>query len=213
MRPACCPSPRFWLLILGLPLTAVLAVLAAARLTGGPARSSLGIADDAPERLRAPELDGGVGWVNSAGPIKIHRDLKGKIVVLDFWTLCCINCIHTLPDLAKLERKYEKELVVIGVHSAKFENEKNTESIRKAVLRYQIKHPVVNDAQMKIWDTYAVRSWPTLVVIDPEGNFRGYTSGEGQYDKLDRYIAKLIEEAKAKKTLDEKPLRFDLAKF
>src|SRR5438067_2557191 len=110
-------------------------------------------------RRAAPELDGGVAWLNTAGPLRM-RDLRGKIVLLDFWTLCCINCIHTLPDLAKLEKKYPNQLVVIGVHSAKFENEKNSESIRKAILRYEITHPVVNDANMKIWDTYGVQSWP-----------------------------------------------------
>src|SRR3569623_934250 len=94
----------------------------------------------------APDFDGGTGWYNTARPIKI-KDLKGKIVIIDFWTLCCINCIHTLPDLARLEKKYEKELVVIGCHSAKFENEKDGESIRKAILRYQIGHPVVNDSK------------------------------------------------------------------
>src|SRR3954466_6658229 len=83
----------------------------------------------------APPLDGGVAWLNTAGPIKL-ADLKGKVVVLDFWTFCCINSIHPRPALAKLEKKYEKELVVIGVHSAKFDNEKVTENIRKAMLRY-----------------------------------------------------------------------------
>src|SRR5262249_53371963 len=85
-------------------------------------------------RIQAPELDGGVAWLNTAGPLKL-RDLHGKIVLLDFWTLCCINCIHTLPDLAKLEKKYANQLVVVGVHSAKFDSEKNSESIRKAILR------------------------------------------------------------------------------
>ena len=82
------------------------------------------------------------------------RTCEGKIVLLDFWTLCCINCMHIIPDLAKLEKKYKNELVIIGVHSAKFENEKNSESIRKAILRYEIKHPVVNDADQKIWGAY-----------------------------------------------------------
>src|SRR5438105_1387081 len=108
-------------------------------------------------RIRAPELDGGVAWLNTAGPLKL-RDLRGKIVLLDFWTLCCINCMHMLPDLARLEKKYPNELVVIGVHSAKFENERNSESIRKAILRYEIAHPVVNDANMRICRRYLVNS-------------------------------------------------------
>src|SRR5262249_5045125 len=104
----------------------------------------------------APALEGGVAWLNTAAPLRI-KDLKGKIVVLDFWTYCCINCIHTLPDLAKLEKKYSKELVVIGVHSPKFDNEKATENIRKAILRYEISHPVINDADRKIWLRYLGR--------------------------------------------------------
>src|SRR5882724_6958690 len=158
----------------------------------------------------APALDGGVAWLNTAGPIKIG-DLKGKVVILDFWTFCCINCIHTLPDLAKLEKKYEKELVVVGVHSAKFENEKVTENIRKAILRYGINHPVVNDADHKIWDRFDVSSWPTLVLIDPEGNYVGYASGEGNYDVIDQAVAQQIKKHTEKKALDPKPLRFDLA--
>ena len=152
-------------------------------------------------------LDGGVDWLNTAAPIHL-KDLRGKIVLLDFWTLCCINCIHTLPDLAKLEKKYANELVVIGVHTAKFENEKNSESIRKAISRYEITHPVVNDAEMRIWNRFDVRSWPTLCLIDPEGNFVGRGSGEGLYESLDAAIAKLIRIHREKKTLDEHPLRF-----
>ncbi len=166
--------------------------------------------DDRDRRIPAPELDGGVAWLNTASPIRL-KDLRGKIVVLDFWTFCCINCIHTLPDLAKLEKKYPNELVVIGVHSAKFANEKNTDAIRKAILRYQIKHPVVNDANMKIWEAYDARSWPSLYLIDPEGYVVGRGSGEGLGEALDREIAKLIKIHKEKKTLNEKPLKFELA--
>src|SRR5437870_4268531 len=114
----------------------------------------------------APELDVGVDWLNTASPVRLH-DLRGKVVVLDFWTFCCINCIHTLPDLAKLEKKYANQIAVVGVHTPKFENEKGTESIRKAILRYEVSHPVVNDADQKIWRSYGVGSWPTLCVIDP----------------------------------------------
>jgi DNA-binding beta-propeller fold protein YncE len=165
-------------------------------------------------RIKAPELEGGVAWLNTAGPIRL-KDLRGKIVVLDFWTLCCINCIHTLPDLAKLEKKYAKEIVVIGVHSAKFKHERETESIRKAILRYEISHPVVNDANMKIWRTYLGEqgSWPTLILIDPEGYVVGGDSGEHLYEVFDRTIAKLIDIHKKKKTLNEKPIKFELARF
>ncbi len=165
------------------------------------------------KKQAAPELEGGIAWLNTGGPLSLKKDLKGKIVLLDFWTLCCINCIHVMPDLTKLERKYPNELVVIGVHSPKFENEKDTNSIRKAILRYQIEHPVINDADHKVWDRYDVDAWPTMVLIDPEGNIVGYISGEGNFDILDKVIEKLVEEHKKKKTLNEKPIRFDLARF
>ncbi|MEZ5950223.1 MAG: thioredoxin-like domain-containing protein [Planctomycetaceae bacterium] len=99
------------------------------------------------------------------------------MVLLDFWTYCCINCMHVLPDLAYLESKYEKELVVIGVHSAKFENEQDSSAIRSAIQRYEIAHPVINDAEMTIWRKYRVRSWPHLVIVDPEGKYIGFVSG------------------------------------
>jgi thiol-disulfide isomerase/thioredoxin len=160
----------------------------------------------------APDLKGGVDWLNSGGPISL-ADLRGKIVLLDFWTLCCINCIHTLPDLAELERIFAEFLVVIGVHTPKFDNEKSSESIRKAILRYEIKHPVVNDADMKIWDAYGADSWPTLVLIDAEGKARRIYSGEGNLPQLKRDIQELIDEGKRKKTIKPGKMRFDLAKF
>jgi DNA-binding beta-propeller fold protein YncE len=163
-------------------------------------------------KIAAPDLDGGVAWLNTGGPISM-KDLKGKVVLLDFWTLCCINCIHCIPDLQKLEKKYPNELVVIGVHSPKFDNERDTKSIRKAIQRYEVRHPVVNDADRKIWNRYEVDSWPTMVLIDPEGNLVGYASGEGNYDILERVVGKVIDEAKKKKTLNEKPIRFDTSKF
>jgi len=162
-----------------------------------------------PKAFPAPELEGGVEWLNSGGPITL-RDLRGKVVLLDFWTFCCINCMHVLPDLAFLEKKYEKELVVIGVHSAKFDNEKETGNIRKAILRYEIEHPVVNDANMTIWRKFQISSWPSLVLIDPEGNYCGVAPGEGNRELLDTVIGRVIAYHKAKGTLDESPVRFDL---
>lgn len=175
--------------------------------------------DDAPEGLENPfprrfklegsELDGGVEWLNASGPISL-QDLRGKVVLVDFWTYCCINCMHILPDLKYLEHKYPKELVVIGVHSAKFDNEKETENIRRAALRYEIEHPIVNDAEMKIWRGFGVRAWPTLVLLDPEGYYCGFISGEGNREPLDAIVAKVIAYHKAKGTLDETPVKFDL---
>jgi DNA-binding beta-propeller fold protein YncE len=156
-------------------------------------------------RVRAPELDGGEGWLNTDGPLSI-RALRGKVVLLDFWTYCCINCLHVLPDLKRLERKHGNALVVIGVHSAKFTNEGDTAHIREAVARHEIEHPVVNDRGFAIWHAYAVRAWPTLLVIDTEGYVIGGVSGEGHYDVLDEVITELIEDARARGRLDTRPL-------
>ena len=162
-----------------------------------------------PGRAPAPSLDGGVEWYNCSGPISL-KELRGKIVVLDFWTYCCINCIHVLPDLKYLEEKYPNELVVIGVHAAKFDNEKVGQNIREAILRYEISHPVVNDANMTIARKYGFRSWPTLVLIDPEGNFVGQQPGEGNRELFDMVIGKMIAYHKSKGTLDDTPVRFNL---
>src|SRR5688500_10247848 len=150
------------------------------------------------QRPAAVDLVGGTDWLNTDKPITL-ADLKGRIVLLDFWTLCCINCIHTLPDLAKLEAKYPGMLVVIGVHSPKFEHEKKTEAIRKAVLKYEIKHPIINDADHKVWKRFRVNAWPTLVVIDPDGNIVARGSGEGLHEALDKLLGELVKEYRAKK--------------
>jgi thiol-disulfide isomerase/thioredoxin len=160
-------------------------------------------------RVRAPGLEGGRGWLNTAAPLSLAA-LRGKVVLLDFWTYGCVNCMHVIPDLKRLEEKYPKQLVVIGVHSAKFENEKETENIRRIVLRYGIEHPVVNDADFRIWNSYAVRAWPTLVLIDPAGYVVGKASGEGHYDVLDKAIGELVEDARLRGTLDEQPLKLAL---
>ncbi|HZE69467.1 MAG TPA: thioredoxin-like domain-containing protein [Pyrinomonadaceae bacterium] len=160
-------------------------------------------------RVRAPELTGGRGWLNTDQPLSIAA-LKGKVILLDFWTYGCINCIHIIPDLKKLEAKYAKQLVVIGVHSAKFENEKQTENIRRIILRYEIEHPVYNDADYSVWQSYGVRAWPTQVVIDPAGYVVGAVSGEGNYELIDKVVAKLVNEFRARGELNEEPLKLTL---
>lgn len=154
-------------------------------------------------------LDGGTEWLNCSEPIDL-KDLRGKVVLLDFWTYCCINCIHVMPDLKYLEDKYGDQLVVIGVHSAKFDNEKDSKNIRDAILRYEIKHPVVNDSNMTIWNRFGARSWPTLALIDPEGKFVGKQGGEGHRELFDDIIGRLVKYHRWKGTLNEKPMKFDL---
>jgi DNA-binding beta-propeller fold protein YncE len=205
------PSHRPLAVAVGAAIFTALVVLVLSANLEAPADAATPAAPQGRRVIPAPELDGGVAWLNTAGPIKL-ADLKGHIVLLDFWTLCCINCIHTLPDLAKLEAKYPGVLVVIGIHTPKFPNEKNTESIRKAVLRYEISHPVINDAEGVIWRRYGVDSWPTLVLIDPEGNIYDAGSGEGHYEALDKEIGELVKKYKANKMLNDKPLKFELAR-
>jgi len=162
-----------------------------------------------PRRQPAPPLVGGTDWINTDGPLDLQQ-LRGKFVVLDFWTYCCINCMHILPELKKLEAAYPNELVVIGVHCAKFATERDSDNIREAVVRYGIEHPVVNDADMKIWDAYAVTSWPSLRVIDPEGFLVGGQSGEITFEPLDAFLKRHLPYYRRAGTLRPRPLTLDL---
>jgi DNA-binding beta-propeller fold protein YncE len=160
-------------------------------------------------RVRAPELTGHRGWLNTEQPLSLAA-LRGKAVLLDFWTYGCINCIHIIPDLKRLEAKYPNNLVVIGVHSAKFENEKQSDNIRQIILRYEIEHPVVNDADFSIWRAYAVRAWPTQVLIDPAGYVVGKVEGEGNYEEIDEAVAETLAEFRKRGALNEQPLKTTL---
>jgi thiol-disulfide isomerase/thioredoxin len=162
--------------------------------------------------VNAPEIPAGLEWLNTEKPLSL-RELRGKIVLLDFWTYCCINCMHIIPDLKRLEAKYANQLVVIGVHSAKFTTEKGTDNIRQAILRYEIEHPVVNDRDFEVWQQFAVRAWPTLVLINPKGKVVGAQSGEGIFDLFDKIIGEMSNYFRAQGVLDEKPVNFKLEKF
>ncbi len=143
--------------------------------------------------LSAPEIPSGFAWINSE-PLSL-QELRGNVVLLDFWTYCCINCIHVIPDLKYLEEKYkDTPFVVIGVHAAKFDNEEDVDNIRNAVMRYSIEHPVVVDQGMRIWDAYSISSWPSFIVITPDGQLAQKLSGEGQRDVLDEIVASLLDE-------------------
>ncbi len=129
-------------------------------------------------RVRAPELRGAGGWINTAGPLSL-RDLRGRVVVLDFWTFCCINCLRVIEELRTLEERFGDRLVVIGVHSPKFPHESDHAAVARAVARHRIEHPVLDDPELATWQQYGVRAWPTLVVIDPDGYVVASASGEG----------------------------------
>ncbi len=151
--------------------------------------------------VRAPELDGAVAWLNTPSPITLAQ-LRGKVVLLDFWTFGCINCQHVLPDLQRLQARFHDDLVVIGVHSAKFDHERGTEHIGRTLQRLGIRHPVANDAHMAIWQAYTVRAWPTQVLIDPRGYVVGTATGEGHGAQLEEAIAAVVAVFDEAGTLD-----------
>ena len=134
-------------------------------------------------RVRASELIGR-SWLNTGEKNLDLQALRGKIVILDFWTLCCINCLHVLDELRPLEEEFSDVLVTVGVHSPKFEHEADPVALAAAVDRYDIKHPVLDDPELTTWQAYTARAWPTLVVIDPEGYIVAHLSGEGHVQGL-----------------------------
>lgn len=172
----------------------------AAATTAGPSAAG---------RDPAPEFPDGLDWVNTGRPLSF-TDLRGKVVLLDFWTYGCINCIHVIPELERLEAEFPEELVVIGVHSAKFTTEAATENIREVVVRYGLEHPVINDADFRVWREWGVRAWPTLVLVDPAGNVVGAHAGEGVYPVFEPVVRSLIAEFDARGAIDRTPLDLDL---
>jgi len=163
------------------------------------------------ETVMAPELVGAGGWINTAEPLSLAK-LRGKVVLLDFWTFCCINCLHIIEELRPLEAAFPRDLVVIGVHSPKFPEEHDHEAVVRAVRRHRIHHPVLDDPDMITWQRYGVRAWPTLVLIDTKGVYRGSASGEGHGDQLLQAVRALIEEGRRNGSLDERStVRLDSA--
>lgn len=152
-------------------------------------------------RVRAPELVGKGGWINTGGKNLTLADLRGRLVVLDFWTFCCINCLHVLDELRELEEKHRDTVVIIGVHSPKFVHEAEHQAVVDAVERYGVEHPVLDDPELATWKQYAVRAWPTLVVIDPEGYVVAQHAGEGHAHAIARLVEELEAEHAAKGTL------------
>jgi len=152
-------------------------------------------------RVRAPELVGAGGWIGTGGRSFGIQDFRGRILVLDFWTFCCVNCLHVLDELRPLEARFADVLDVVGVHSPKFAHEADHAALIAAVERYEVRHPVLDDPELATWSQYAVRAWPTLCVVDPEGYLVHVASGEGHGAGLGRLIDELVDEHDAKGTL------------
>jgi streptogramin lyase len=152
-------------------------------------------------RVRAPELVGKGGWLNTGDKQPTLADLRGSIVILDFWTFCCVNCLHVLDELRELEERHRDTVVIVGVHSPKFVHEAEHQAVADAVERYEVHHPVLDDPELTTWRQYAVRAWPTLVVIDPEGYVVAQHAGEGHAHALERLVTRLEQEHAAKGTL------------
>jgi DNA-binding beta-propeller fold protein YncE len=157
----------------------------------------------------APAFPSGLEWFNVADPLGL-ADLKGRVILLDFWTLGCINCQHIIPDLKRLEQEFGDALVIIGVHSGKYATEHDSASIRDAVRRHGLEHPVVNDAEFAFWEAYGVNAWPTLVLIDPAGKVVGAHAGEGVYPLFQPILASLVDEFAARGEVVRTPLPLKL---
>ncbi len=147
-------------------------------------------------------------WLNVVRPLEIS-DLKDRIVLLDFWTYACVNCTQTIQEVRKLEEQFGSKLTVIGVHSGKFDNEKNLLQIRKAIIRNDITHPVINDSKMRIWDSFKIGAWPSFVLIDPRGNVVKTYVGEAGVFGAKVGIKKLISEYKYELNRDALPLALE----
>jgi thiol-disulfide isomerase/thioredoxin len=147
----------------------------------------------------------GRGWLNTGGAELDLETLRGKIVLLDFWTFCCVNCLHVLDELRPLEEKWADELVVVGVHSPKFEFEKDVDALRANIERYEVAHPVIDDPELETWTAYGARAWPTLMVLDTHGRIAGNLSGEGHAANLDGLVAQLVAEGEADGSLRRGP--------
>ncbi len=150
---------------------------------------------------RAPEINRfDLVWYNTPSPLSL-ADLRGRIGILDFWTSCCINCIHMIPTLRRVEQLFPDKVAVVGVHSPKFSAEQRPEAVGQAILRYGITHPVAHDPAMALWQAYAIRAWPTMVFLSPDGYIIGHLPGEPDPDALIKGLQGMLSEFAAKGTL------------
>ena len=142
---------------------------------------------------KAPDFSNLRGWINTS-PLTIDG-LKGKVVLLDFWTYSCVNCIRTLPHMKMLHERYAKDpFILVGVHTPEFEFEKNPENVAAAVKRFGLEYPVAIDSENTTWKLYGNQYWPRQTLMDANGIVRWEHAGEGDYDKMERMTQNLLKE-------------------
>jgi thiol-disulfide isomerase/thioredoxin len=150
---------------------------------------------------RMPSLDGGTGWLNA--PPFTRDSLRGKVVLVDFWTYSCINCLRTLPYVKAWAHKYkEAGLVVIGVHTPEFGFERSSANVQRAVRSLGVDFPVVADGERRIWKNFGTEAWPTMLLVDAQGSIRSRQVGEGAYEQIELTIQRLLREAGRKRVPD-----------
>lgn len=153
---------------------------------------------------RAPEFTQDLDWINARGPVRLE-DLRGRVVLLDFWTYGCINCRHVQPVLHELQSRFADSLTVIGVHAGKFAHERHTDRLAEACDRMGVGHAVVNDRQYRIWRSYGVEAWPTMALVGADGSLLGVQPGEVPVEDLSEAIAAAVARAEADGTLVRGP--------
>jgi thiol-disulfide isomerase/thioredoxin len=160
------------------------------RITGRPSTNSFAPENNAP---RAPEIASGT-WINSES--LTVKDLRGHVVLVDFWTFACYNCRNTLPYVKRWHERYaDKGLTIIGVHSPELDEERNLDNVRREVVSLGIKYPVVTDNDFNTWKAYDVEGWPTVFLVDKAGRIRWMHVGEGAYDEAEKTIQQLLAES------------------
>ncbi|OAN56039.1 hypothetical protein A6A04_10835 [Paramagnetospirillum marisnigri] len=154
----------------------------------------------------APDFDlPGLAWLNTDAAISLS-DLRGRLVILDFWTFCCVNCLHTLPTLRLIEEEFGDEVAVIGIHSPKFDHERGLGALADAIRRHDIRHPVIHDPGSLLWDQYCIRAWPSLVLISPDGMVIGQMAGEPDPEMMLNGVASMLQQFRHEGQLCPTPL-------
>ncbi|GAC1344956.1 MAG: hypothetical protein NVSMB29_18940 [Candidatus Dormibacteria bacterium] len=183
-----------WLLVGVVALVAAAVIVVSAHPGADPqslSTASMGTTIPAASRTPAPELTGLDGWINSP-PLSL-ASLRGKVVLIDFWTFSCVNCVRTLPHLEADDRRYRDQgLVIIGVHSPEFDFEKKRANVADATKRLQVEYPVALDSHLNTWNAYGNQYWPAEYLIDREGRVAAVHVGEGDYDTTERNIVSLL---------------------